>query len=160
MKIIEKKVGDLVPYENNPRNNESAVDYVANGIKEFGFKQPIVIDSNNVVVAGHTRLKAAKQLGLDVVPCIVADDLSETQINAFRLADNKAAEKAEWDFSKLEEELEALQFDFDMADFGFDAPSEEGEMSHNIDTNSEYNAEDFSDDKFEHECPRCGFRFN
>lgn len=118
MDIILKKVKDLKPYEKNPRKNEEAVKYVANSIKEFGFKVPIVIDKNNVIVAGHTRLLAAKELELTEVPCIVADDLTDEQIKAFRLADNKVSEKANWDFDLLFGELDELT-NFDMADFGF-----------------------------------------
>ena len=88
MNIILKKLEDLVPYENNPRNNDEAVDYVAQSIKEFGFKVPVVIDTNNVIVAGHTRYKASKKLGINEIPCLVADDLTPEQIKAFRLADN------------------------------------------------------------------------
>lgn len=102
MEIVEKKVGELKAYENNPRKNDNAVEAVANSIREFGFKVPIVIDSNDVIVCGHTRLKAAIQLGMETVPCIVASDLSEEQIRAFRLADNKTNELAEWDFSVLQ----------------------------------------------------------
>jgi len=89
MQIIEKKINDLTPYENNPRKNDKSVDYVANSISQFGFKVPIVIDSNGVIVAGHTRYKAAVKLKMETVPCIVADDLTEEQIRAFRLVDNK-----------------------------------------------------------------------
>lgn len=123
MRIIEKKTGELHPYERNPRNNDGAVDAVAASIKEFGFKVPVVIDTDDVIVAGHTRVKAAKKLGLKTVPCIVADDLTPEQVKAFRLADNKVGELAEWDFSKLGEELLALadmDLDFSMSDFGFD----------------------------------------
>ena len=119
LKIVYKKVGELIPYENNPRINDGAVDYVANSIKEFGFKVPIVIDSDGVVVAGHTRLKACKKLGIDEVPCIVADDLTPEQVKAFRIADNKTAEKASWDDDLLSDELKDLIDDFDMTDFGF-----------------------------------------
>jgi len=119
LKIIDKKIEDLVPYENNPRKNDAAVESVVRSIEEFGFKVPIVIDKDNVIVAGHTRLKAAKKLGLSKVPCLVADDLTEDQIKAFRLVDNKTAEYAEWDFEKLEIELEALAGSFDMATFDF-----------------------------------------
>ena len=118
MKIVDKKINELIPYENNPRLNDEAVDYVANSIKEFGFKVPIVIDKNNVIVAGHTRLKASKKLGLDKVPCIIADDLNEEQIKAFRLADNKVSEKADWDFNMLDDELKDI--DINMEQFGFD----------------------------------------
>ena len=118
MKIEYKNIGELVPYENNPRINDEAVEYVANSIKEFGFKVPIIIDKDNVIVAGHTRLKAAKQLKLKQVPVIMADDLSEEQIKAFRLADNKVSEKALWDISKLNIELDNI--DLDMSNFGFE----------------------------------------
>lgn len=127
MEIINKKVSELKPYENNPRKNDKAVDYVANSIKEFGFKVPIIIDKNNVIVTGHTRLKAAEKLGLKEVPCILADDLSEEQIKAFRIADNKTGEIATWDLEKLNLEFEIM--DFDMSNFGFDFEK----------TNSEYN---------------------
>lgn len=119
MEIIYKKLKEIKPYERNPRINKAAVDPVANSIREFGFKVPIVIDKDGIIVAGHTRFKAAKKLGLTEVPCITADDLSEEQIKAFRLADNKTAEKAEWDFELLDIELENI-IDIDMTDFGFD----------------------------------------
>lgn len=120
MEIKEININELHEYENNPRQNENAVEAVAASIREFGFKVPIVIDADNVIVAGHTRLKAAKLLGLDKVPCIVADDLTPEQVKAFRVADNKTAELAEWDIEKLEIELAELSdFDFDMSVFGF-----------------------------------------
>lgn len=119
MQIEYLKLDELKPYENNPRNNESAVQYVANSIREFGFKVPIVIDKDKVIVAGHTRYKAAKVLGIEEVPCIIADDLSPEQIKAFRLADNKTAEMALWDDELLKSELDGLLDDFDMSDFGF-----------------------------------------
>lgn len=123
MQIHQINISELTPYDKNPRLNENAVPKVAESISRFGFKVPIVIDSNNVIVAGHTRYKAAQSLGLQSVPCIVADDLSPEQIQAYRLADNKVAEFAEWDFTALNEELEALA-DFDMQDFGFMAAAE------------------------------------
>lgn len=119
MEIIEMPVSSLIPYENNPRKNDGAVEAVANSIKEFGFKVPIIIDKDNVIVAGHTRLKAAEKLGLESVPVIKADDLTDEQIKAFRLADNKTAELAGWDFAELEKELEELA-NIDMKQFGFD----------------------------------------
>lgn len=121
MQIVEKKIEELKEYENNPRNNDDAVEAVAESIRQFGFKVPIVIDGNGVIIAGHTRRKAAVRLGLDTVPCIIADDLTPEQIQAFRLADNKTAELAEWDFEALEKELaELTAFDVDMSLFGFD----------------------------------------
>ena len=115
-------VDDLIPYENNPRNNDGAVDFVAKSIEEFGFKVPIVVDKNNIVVAGHTRLKASKKLGLEKVPVIIADDLSDEKIKAFRLADNKVSEFATWDDKALEKELEELELELetDMEEFGFE----------------------------------------
>lgn len=124
MDILELSVDELIPYENNPRKNDDAVDKVALSISAFGFKVPIVIDANNVIVTGHTRLKAAKKLGLKTVPCIKADDLNEEQIKAFRLADNKVAEFSEWDEEKLMKELEALG-DIDMSLYGFEFPDED-----------------------------------
>lgn len=122
MEIKEMKIADLKPYEKNPRMNENAVPYVANSIKEFGFKVPIIIDKKNVIVAGHTRYKAAMQLGMDTVPCIVADDLTPQQIKAFRLADNKVSDYSIWDNKLLLEELTDLGDDiftgFDLGSIG------------------------------------------
>ncbi|MCM1556767.1 MAG: ParB N-terminal domain-containing protein [Anaeroplasma bactoclasticum] len=129
MQIVEKELKELKPYEKNPRKNDEAVDAVAASIRNFGFKVPIVIDENNIIVAGHTRYKAATKLKLKKVPCIVADDLTPEQVKAFRLADNKVGEIAEWDFELLDTELEEiLKFDgldFSMEDFGFEL--DEGE---------------------------------
>lgn len=153
MKIIDKKIIDLKEYENNPRNNDSAVAAVAESIKQFGFKVPIIIDSDGVIIAGHTRRKAAEMLGLEKVPCVIADDLTEEQIKAFRLADNKTAELAGWDFAKLEAELEELS-DIDMSVFGFVI-------------NDDINIDDFFTEVEEKKekkaktvvCPHCGEEF-
>lgn len=115
-----KRVEELTPYERNPRRNDEAVKYVKASIEQFGFKVPIVIDANNIIVAGHTRLKAAKELGMEEVPCIVADDLTEEQVRAFRLADNQVGSIAEFDVDLLQTELLDLEANFDMADFGFE----------------------------------------
>ena len=120
MQISERKISDIKPYANNPRKNDSAVDYVANSIKEFGFKVPIVIDKDGIIIAGHTRLKAAKKLGMETVPCIMADDLTNEQVKAFRLADNKVSEFAEWDTDILSTELDDI-LDIDMEEFGFES---------------------------------------
>ena len=128
MNIIEKPINEVIPYEKNPRINDNAVPAVMKSIEEFGFKVPIVIDKTGTIVTGHTRLKAAKKLGMKTVPCIVADDLTPEQIKAFRLADNKVAEAAEWDMELLNEELDGI-IDIDMSDFNFgditDSPSSE-----------------------------------
>ncbi len=111
-------IGKVKPYHNNPRNNEDAVEKVAASLKEFGFRQPIVVDKDMVIIAGHTRLLAAKQLKMKEVPVLVADDLTDEQVKAYRLADNKTAEFAEWDLAKLDIELADI-FDIDMEQFGF-----------------------------------------
>ena len=125
MDILNLGLEEIKPYEKNPRNNDNAVDAVAASIREFGFKVPIIIDKDNIIVAGHTRYKAAKKLGLKTVPCIKADDLTDEQVKAFRLADNKVAEQAEWDFDLLNEELETITMD--MEQFGFDLPEDDEE---------------------------------
>ena len=128
MEIIELPIKALKPYKRNPRRNDKAVEYVANSIRQFGFKVPIVIDENYEIVCGHTRWKAAKVIGLESVPCIMADDLNEDQIRAFRLADNKTAEMADWDFDLLEMEFNDIDPElFDMSDFGFFQDEEETE---------------------------------
>ena len=118
MQVSERLVQEIIPYENNPRNNDEAVDKVAESIREFGFQQPIVIDKDGVVIVGHTRLKAAKKLGLETVPVVVAEDLTEEQAKAYRLADNKTNEMAGWNFDLLNGELFEID-DIDMAAFGF-----------------------------------------
>lgn len=120
MQIEQVRLEDIKPYENNPRLNDGAVEAVANSIREFGFKNPIIVDADNVIVAGHTRYKAAQALELQQVPVIRADDLTPEQVRAFRLADNKTAELAEWDLPLLDIELDKLGA-FDMSDFGFDS---------------------------------------
>ena len=132
LQLIYKKLNDIKQYENNPRKNDDAVKYVAESIKEFGFKVPIVIDKEGVIVAGHTRWKAAKSLNIKEVPCIIADDLTEQQIKAYRLADNKVSEFAEWDFNILNLELDEL-LDFDMSSFGFDIDEIEDEYGTDFD---------------------------
>ena len=119
MQIIEKHITEITPYEKNPRKNDEAVEYVANSIKEFGFKVPIVIDKNGVIVAGHTRYKAAQELGLEKLPCVIADDLTEEQIKAFRIADNKTGEIATWDILSLSDELKSIESE-EMTEFGYD----------------------------------------
>lgn len=147
-KIIMMPLDSIIPYDNNPRFNEGAVEVVANSIKEFGFKNPIIVDKNNVIIAGHTRLKAAYELGLEEAPVIIAEDLTEDQVKAFRLVDNKTSEFAKWDFAKLEEELAGINLDltaFDLAPF------------------EDVNIDDFFQEKEQKEkepkkiqCPHCG----
>lgn len=151
MKVVEKKLSDLQPYENNPRKNDNAVPYVMESIRRYGFKNPIIIDKDGVIVAGHTRYLASKELGLDTVPCIVADDLTEEEIKEYRLVDNKTSEFAGWDFTMLEDELQKLDFDaeaFEFPDFGGD-----------LDVNDEDFISDTEITKSKQKtitCPNCG----
>lgn len=154
MNIKEIPVGEIKEYEKNARKNDKAVDLVAQSIEKYGFKVPIVVDKDSVIIAGHARLKAAKRLGLETVPCVVADDLTEEQVRAFRLADNKTAELAEWDFSKLEEELEAMDEDWLFGLF------EKKRYEDVEEYDGEINLSTFDDEEFEYECQECGFRFN
>ena len=119
MNIVYKKIKEIQPYKGNPRDNNDAVEFVANSIKEFGFQVPIVIDKNNIIVAGHTRYKASKKLKLKEVPCIIADNLTDEQIKAYRLADNKTGEISTWNIDLLNLELNDIGIDFNMTDFGF-----------------------------------------
>ena len=142
MKIVEVRTEELKPYGMNPRFNDDAVDAVAASIRDFGFKVPIIADKDGVIVAGHTRLKAAKRLGLKKVPVIYADDLDDEQIRAFRLADNKVSELATWDMEKLELELESFET-IDMQTFGFKPMTAEERR------NEWFDREDRSDDSRE-----------
>ncbi len=123
MKIENRAIHSIRPYERNPRRNDPAVAAVAASLREFGFRQPIVVDAAGVIITGHTTYRAARKLGLQHVPVHVAEDLSREQVQAFRLADNKTAELAEWDDAKLTQEILALTGQgLDLAQFGFPAP--------------------------------------
>lgn len=166
MKIIEKPIEKILEYDNNPRNNTAAIESVAKSIKEYGFLVPIILDKDYVIVAGHTRKKAAELLGLKKVPCVMAGDLTDEQIKAFRLADNKTAEYATWDTDALREELKQLEsIGYNLSATGFDADEiakilVETETVTLKNSSGEFDLDDFSDEQFECECPRCGFRFN
>lgn len=123
MQILQKSIGEITPYEKNPRKNDSAVDAVAASIREFGWQQPIVVDKDGVIIAGHTRYKAAKKLKLKEVPVVVAENLTDDQVKAYRLADNKTGELAEWDMQLLSDELAGIRMD--MSSFGFENESAE-----------------------------------
>ena len=152
MKTLDIAIENIVPYENNPRYNEKAVDAVARSIEEFGFQQPLVLDKNNVIIVGHTRHKAAQKLGLETVPCVIADNLTEEQVRAYRLADNKVGELADWDFELLQQELDEI-IDIDMSELGFDF----GDVDIDWAT-----VEDLSEETYEEpkktmlKCPCCG----
>ena len=126
LKIEYVDINSIKPYKKNPRKNEEAIPYVMESIKQFGFKNPVILDKDNVIVAGHTRIESAKRLGITEIPCIYADDLTDEQIKAFRLADNKVAEIAEWDIDLLDTELDDI-LNIDMSDFGFDLDLEDEE---------------------------------
>ena len=142
VKATVMKIEDIHPYENNPRRNAAAVDAVAKSIQEFGFKNPIIVDKDNVIVSGHTRRLAALKLGLDVVPVIVSDDLTDDQVKAFRLADNRVAELAIWDEDLLKEEM-AKAIDMDLTDYGFDPEKVEKIVQEEVGVKM-------------HRCPKCG----
>lgn len=125
MELIEKKLSELIPYANNPRKNDGAVDAVVESIKQCGYISPIVIDENNEILAGHTRYKAMKKLKIKTAKCVVMEGLTEEQKRKYRILDNKTGEFAEWDIDLLNIELEGL--DFEGFDFGFDIPEEEEE---------------------------------
>ena len=120
MKVLEVDIDKIKPYPNNPRHNEAAVEGVKRSIQEFGFKVPLVIDKDYTIVTGHTRHKACLELGITKIPCVMADDLTEQQIKAFRIADNKVSEVATWDIEKLN--IELSEINFDMSDFDFVMP--------------------------------------
>jgi len=141
MKIVELEIEKIIPYENNPRRNEKAVDAVANSIKEFGFQNPIIVDKKNVIISGHTRRLAAIKLGLKTVPVYIASDMSPAQVKAFRLADNRVSELSTWNMDLLRKEIAAIQ-DIDLKDFGFS------------DSLIGFEPNDYGLKK--HVCPRCG----
>ena len=153
MEIKLVKIAKIKPYDRNPRNNDGAVDAVAASIKEFGWQQPIVVDRDGVIIAGHTRYKAAQKLKCKEVPVVVAENLTDEQVRAYRLPDNKTGELAGWDFSALEEELAGIA-EIDMSLFGF----VDKEMAEAVDLSDE--PEDGGDNggKLMH-CPKCGFVF-
>lgn len=152
MQVIEKRLDEIKPYEKNPRKNDKAVDPVAESLREFGWQQPLVIDADGVLIAGHTRYKAAKKLGWTSAPCVVADTLTPEQVKAYRLADNKVAEVAEWDATLLPEEMQEIA-EIDMSLFGF----EDDDMPQAIDLDDD--KPKASKETVCH-CPKCGFEFN
>lgn len=142
VEAVMMAIDDITPYENNPRRNEKAVDAVANSIKEFGFKNPIIVDKDKVIVSGHTRRLAALKLGLKEVPVIVGDELSDEQVKAFRLADNRVSELAVWDDDLLKKEM-AKVIDMDLQDYGFDPEVVDKIVREDVGVRT-------------HKCPRCG----
>lgn len=142
MKVIMIPIGMIVPYDNNPRKNEGAVDAVANSIREYGFKKPILVDEQHVILAGHTRRLAALKLGLKEVPCVIVTDLDETKKKAFRLADNRTSEFSTWDDALLKAEMRKA-VDVDFSEFGFELGDVGKIVQEEVGVKT-------------HRCPKCG----
>ena len=145
MNVSMVAISEIVPYWNNPRKNEKAVDAVANSIKEYGFKKPILIDSDGVIIAGHTRRLAAIKIGIDTVPCITIADLDDDKKKAFRLADNRVSEFSEWDKELLEKEIMSIA-NVDFSDFGFEKEHIKNAIEESVGMKT-------------HICPKCGMEW-
>ena len=160
MKLENLKLSEIIPYENNPRKNDDAVNAVAESIKQCTYITPIVVDEEKVILAGHTRYKALKALGYEEVPCLICEGLSDEQKKKYRYLDNKTGEKATWDLMKLEVELEGMDLEgFDFFGMAEDLTVETG-AEKKATGSTEYDTEVFGDEEFKYECPACGFRFN
>lgn len=162
MNVVEKNPNDLIFYENNPRDNDGAVPIVKNSIERFGFRVPVMIDKDNVIICGHTRVKAALELGLESIPCTIEEDMSEEEVRAFRLVENKTHELSFWDRSLLDVELKGLEDDFEMEDFGFTMDEgvsiqEVNEFFAEVEGNQ--NKRETSNTSNMVECPNCKFVF-
>jgi len=162
VEIVDMPIEQIKPYKKNPRKNEKAVPEVVKSLKEFGFRQPLVVDSSMVLIVGHTRLLAAKELGLAKVPVHIASTLTPAQVRAYRIADNRSHDKSEWDVTLLNEELGELfemdeKFDIEFMDFGDFGPGEEKEKEIK-EGSKELDEEEFSE--FDHKCPKCGFEYD
>lgn len=156
MELTFMRMSDLKEYENNPRDTANAVDAVAESIRQCGYISPIIVDEAGVILAGHTRYKALQKLGVEEIPVVMKTDLTEEQKKKYRILDNRVGELSYWDYEKLYEELEDL--DFEGFAFGFEKLTQA--LDQDISSGFEFDMEDFDDEKFEHECPECGFRFN
>ena len=160
MKLETLKLTDVLPYENNPRKNDDAVNAVAESIRQCSYIAPIIVDEGHVIIAGHTRYKALKALGVAEVPCLICDGLTEEQKKKYRYLDNKTGEKATWDLMKLETELEGLDLEgFDFFGMAEDLTAGTG-TEREISGSTEFDTEVFGDETFKYQCPKCGFRFN
>ena len=155
-KLITLKLSEIIPYENNPRKNDKAVGVVAESIEQTGYNNPIVVDEKNVILAGHTRLKALKKVGKKETEVLQVIGLDEERKRKYRLLDNKVGEYASWDYVALMDEMEGLDWNGLDLDWGLDGKDDfDAEFD-----NTEYGEDDFGDEEFEFECPECGFRFN
>ena len=160
MKLETLKIASLVPHANNPRKNDDAVNAVAESIKQCTYISPIIVDEKRNILAGHTRYKALKALGIEEVPCLICDGLTEEQKKKYRYLDNKTGEKATWDLMKLEVELEGVDLEgFDFFGMAADLTPTPG-PDRKISGSTEFDTEVFGDEEFKYQCPACGFRFN
>lgn len=162
MKLERLKLSEITPYGNNPRKNDGAVNAVAESIRQCSYITPVIVDEDHVIIAGHTRYKALKALGMDDAECLVCEGLTGEQKKKYRFLDNKTGEKAAWDLMKLETELEGLDLEgFDFFGMAEDLPVDGGGgPDKELAGTTEFDAEVFGDEKFRYECPNCGFRFN
>lgn len=162
MKLERLKLSEITPYGNNPRKNDGAVNAVAESIRQCSYITPVIVDEDHVIIAGHTRYKALKALGMDDAECLVCEGLTGEQKKKYRFLDNKTGEKAAWDLMKLEAELEGLDLEgFDFFGMAEDLPVDGGGgQDKELAGTTEFDAEVFGDEKFRYECPNCGFRFN
>lgn len=160
MKLETLKMEEIVPYKNNPRKNDDAVNAVAESIRQCTYVAPIIVDEDHVILAGHTRYKALKALDYKEVPCLICDGLTVEQKKKYRYLDNKTGEKATWDLMKLEVELEGVDLEgFDFFGMAEDLTVDTG-AEQTAEGSTEFDAEDFGDEEFKYKCPKCGFRFN
>lgn len=162
MKLERLKLSEITPYGNNPHKNDGAVNAVAESIRQCSYITPVIVDEEHVIIAGHTRYKALKALGMDDAECLVCEGLTGEQKKKYRFLDNKTGEKAAWDLMKLEAELEGLDLEgFDFFGMAEDLPVDGGGgQDKELAGTTEFDAEVFGDEKFRYECPNCGFRFN
>lgn len=158
-KAEEIEIQKLIPYKNNAKIHGAAqLEKLKSSIERFGFLTPCLIDKNFNLIAGHGRLMAAKELGMEKVPCIFVEGLSETQQKAYIIADNKLGEIAEWNMELLDQEIQELTeagFDITLTGFDFD-----NTLSEEIHEGVEIEMESLGDESFKHECPECGFKFD
>lgn len=159
MEVINLKLSEITPYENNPRKNGKAVEAVKTSIEKYGFRVPVVVNKDKVLVCGHTRLEAAKILGIEEIPAIFAEDLTDEQTKAFRIADNKVSELSTWDLERLEQELESLNEDEFISRYFSRYIGGESQKTETF-INEELELGEFGDEQFKYECPCCGFRFD
>ncbi len=154
-KLITVDVTELIPYENNPRKNDKAVGAVSESIRQTGYNNPIIVDENMVILAGHTRIRSLNKLGINEVQVLQVSGLSEEQKKKYRLLDNKTSEYASWDYVALMEEMEGLDWEGLELDWGIDKVNDFDE-----DDFKEKEKDEGKEKEYEYECPECGFRFN